>query len=98
MAGRVDSDDETLARNLGFSRFPVSRTSLLGMTAALEASSGADLLHTPEEEREMLHAMKRAGGVDGTTRTPALSVDGFGMDDQVALVRELRALTRGPRG
>ena len=68
------------------------------LTAVLEASSGADLLHTPEEEREMLHAMKRAGGVDGTTCAPALSVDGVGMYDQVALVRELRALTRGPRG
>ncbi len=61
MAGRVAFDDETLARNLGFSRFPVSRTSLLGMTAALEA--WGDNRHIPGLKTGLISSTS-VGGMD----------------------------------
>lgn len=61
MAGRVASDDETLARNLGFSGFPVSRTSLLGMTAALEA--WGDNRHIPGLKTGLISSTS-VGGMD----------------------------------
>ena len=61
MAGRVASDNEMLARNLGFSRFPVSRTSLLGMTAALEA--WGDNRHIPGLKTGLISSTS-VGGMD----------------------------------
>ncbi|ODS82596.1 MAG: beta-ACP synthase [Cytophagaceae bacterium SCN 52-12] len=61
MAGRVAFDDATLARDLGFSRLPVSRTSLLGMTAALEA--WGDNRHIPGLKTGLI-ASTSVGGMD----------------------------------
>ena len=62
------------------------------LAAALGLRAGEDLLHTPEEERGLLRALRDAGAVDGTTRKPGLSVDGFGEDVQVEILEGLRAL------
>ncbi len=48
--------------------------------------------HTPEEERAMLEAMAAVGAVDGVTGRNELSVDGMGIEEHVAVVKNLRTV------
>lgn len=62
------------------------------LAALLSMSAGRWLGQSEEEEREMLQQMFDAGAVDGVTRRPSLSVDGFPLSVHVEVVRALRAL------
>ena len=78
-------------------RYPVAAfTSNWGahaLTAGLAAYLGQPrLLPRPESEARMLRSMVRAGAVDGATRQRVPTVDGTGLDLQVAFLGMLQAL------
>jgi hypothetical protein len=59
------------------------------------AACREDLLPSPEEEGRMLAAMARVGAVDGTTKRPGLSVDGFPAEVLEGVLLGLRAARGG---
>ncbi len=65
------------------------------LAAALSILSGALLLRTPEQERDLLAAMVEAGAVDGCTRERALSVDGLSWEEYAVTLRGIYDLTTG---
>jgi len=63
-----------------------------GVAAHLALLTGRQLLHTPEEERRLLVACAKAGGVDGMTRRREATVDGLPAAAHAAFVELLRTV------
>ncbi len=68
----------------------VSNWGCYAVGALVSALEGEWHGHSPEEETAMLEAMNSAGAVDGTTRKPGLSVDGFPEEVNLAVVEAVR--------
>ncbi len=61
-----------------------------GLTAALSALAGADLLPDPDEEAALICQLYAAGCYDGTGQQPECGVDGFPPEKSGAVIRRLR--------
>lgn len=70
----------------------VSNWGAYGVAAHLSILAKRLLLHTGEEERDLVTACVEAGGVDGITRRRAPTVDGLPLPAHVAVVELLRTL------
>jgi len=70
----------------------VSNWGAYALAGAMGAAARRDLLPLPEEEEERIRAMVRAGGVDGTTKKPVPTVDGFPLSAQREIVGALRRI------
>ena len=70
----------------------VSNWGAYALAGAMGAAARRDLLPLPEEEEERIRAMVRAGGVDGTTKEPVPTVDGFPLSLQREIVGALRRI------
>lgn len=65
------------------------------LAAALSVLSGALLLRTPDQERELLAALVEGGAVDGCTRERALSVDGLSWEEYSPTLQAIYDLVSG---
>ena len=65
-----------------------------GIAAALGRLTGLDLLHTPENERQLIEACVAAGACDGVTRRREPTVDSLGSETHAAVVDLLRLASR----
>ncbi len=65
-----------------------------GVAALMSRHLGRDLLPTDEQETALLSAVVHAGGVDGVTRRRECTVDSLSLEQNLAVLRALRALTR----
>lgn len=63
-----------------------------GVAALLSIRAGRDLLPGDDEERALLAAVVRAGGVDGVTRRQEETVDSLSLEENLDILRALRAL------
>ena len=89
--------DEVPQGRLIFCASPADHTLACGISnwggyalaAALSLLSGALLLRTPQEERDLLSALVEAGAVDGCTRRRALSVDGLSWEEYERTLQEI---------
>lgn len=72
----------------------VSNWGAYGIVAALSIAAGIDLMHTERDEAAMLSAVMSSGGVDGVSRMPAMSVDGFDISISQGVLRTLREIVR----
>jgi hypothetical protein len=63
-----------------------------GLLASMSIRAEEDLLPTDEEAWDAVKAFVSAGGVDGRTGRPDLSVDGLGMEEYLFPLRQLRDL------
>ncbi|PAB59048.1 DUF4392 domain-containing protein [Anaeromicrobium sediminis] len=62
------------------------------LVAALSILSHTMLLHDSITEILLLESMLRAGGVDGCTKKPTLSVDGLSLDENLQILERLRRI------
>ncbi|NLJ45090.1 MAG: DUF4392 domain-containing protein [Treponema sp.] len=89
--------DEVPQGSLIFCASPADHTLACGISnwggyalaAALSLLSGALLLRTPEQERDLLSAVVEAGAVDGCTRQRTLSVDGLSWEEYARTLQEI---------
>lgn len=63
-----------------------------GVAALLSLETGASLLPTDEEEKETLHRVVMAGGVDGCTKEHTETVDHLSMDVHLSILHEVADL------
>jgi hypothetical protein len=68
-----------------------------GLLASLSIRASTDLLPADEVARNDVTRFVAAGGVDGRTGRSEASVDGLGMDEYLAVLRELRMLINDSR-
>jgi len=69
----------------------VSNWGAYGLAGALSILAGRDLLPTPEEVAEAVHAMVREGGaVDGVTRKREATVDGLDLALSIRMLENIR--------
>ena len=62
-----------------------------GLAAALGSETGKDLLPSDEDELRRARLVMEAGAVDGVLGTPELMVDGLSMEQNLDILRALRA-------
>lgn len=67
----------------------VSNWGAYALAAMLSCYYGKWYGHLPDDEMNMLEAVKEAGAVDGVTTEKHLSVDGFGLDIQKKVVQDI---------
>jgi hypothetical protein len=67
----------------------VSNWGAYGLIAGLSLYTGCSLLHTPEQEEKVLHAVISAGAVDGRTFESSLSVDAIPITEQKLILAKL---------
>ena len=67
----------------------VSNWGAYALAAMLSCYYGKWCGHFPDDEKAMLEAVKESGAVDGVTRKPQLSVDGFGLDIQKQVLQDI---------
>ncbi len=67
-----------------------------GIRAVLSVVTGRDLLPTEEEERRLLRAIVGNGCVDGVTGLPEMTVDHLSLEENLSVLRELRAALELP--
>ncbi len=93
---QIASNGEAAAADLGCD-FPlvagVSNWWGWGIAALLSACAGQSLLPTDAQEHDMLAAVTAAGGLDGVTHQPTMSVDGLSLEENLEILRGLRRLT-----
>ncbi len=70
----------------------VSTWGAYALAAGLSARAGRWLGHSEREEMFLLEAMRNMGVVDGVTRQPGLSIDGFPPEETLRVVRALFSL------
>ena len=70
----------------------VSTWGAYALAAGLSGRAGRWLGHSEKEEMSLLEAMRDMGVVDGVTRRPGLSVDGFPPEETMRVVRALFSL------
>lgn len=63
-----------------------------GVAALLSLHLGRDLLPTDEQETALLSAVVQAGGVDGVTRRRECTVDSLSLEQNLEILRALRAV------
>jgi len=63
-----------------------------GIRAILSLHTGRDLMPTEAQELQLLQAVVDAGGVDGITREPVLTVDGLEPETHFVLLRQLKEI------
>ena len=64
-----------------------------GIAALLSLRLGRDLLPSDGQESRLLDAVVRAGGVDGVTRRRECTVDSLSLEQNLDVLRALRAVT-----
>ena len=62
-----------------------------GIAALLSAWMGRDLLPTAAQEVHLMRAVLEAGAVDGVTKLSAMTVDNLSLEENIAVLEELRA-------
>ena len=67
-----------------------------GIRAVLSAVTGRDLMPTDEQENKLLRAVVYNGCVDGVTGEAALTVDHLSQEENLRVLRELRAALQLP--
>jgi hypothetical protein len=72
----------------------VSNWGAYALAAAISADAGEWLAQTEAEETAMLEALRSAGVVDGVTKKPSASVDGFGISRHLEIRSALQNLLR----
>lgn len=82
VAARLDADITLMAG--------VSNWWGWGVAALLSARAGRNLLPTDAEQEKLMRAVLDAGGVDGVTRLPAMTVDGLPFEANLAVLEALR--------
>lgn len=68
-----------------------------GLAALLSLRLGRDLLPSDEQETRLLNAVVQAGGVDGVTRRRECTVDSLSLEQNLDILRALRALVTLPK-
>ncbi|HWQ58655.1 MAG TPA: DUF4392 domain-containing protein [Clostridia bacterium] len=61
-----------------------------GVAALLSARVGRDLLPSAAQEIRLMRTLLEAGAADGITKQPAMSVDGLSLEENLAVLEELR--------
>ncbi len=69
----------------------VSNWGAYGIIAALSVLTGSHLLPTPEHEDQVLRALVARGAVDGISGERTLSVDGFGLPENIEILKRLQS-------
>ncbi|MDR3279586.1 MAG: DUF4392 domain-containing protein [Synergistaceae bacterium] len=70
----------------------VSNWGAYALSAALSIDAGKWVTHSASEETAMLDALRSSGAVDGVTKKPGMSVDGFGLEKHLEICGELLEL------
>ncbi len=68
-----------------------------GVAALLSIKAGRDLLPGDGDERALVAAVVRAGGVDGVTRKRVETVDSLSMEQNLDILRAVRAVVRASK-
>ena len=66
-----------------------------GLAALLSAESGKMLLPTDEEETALLEAVLAAGGLDGVTKEPTMTVDNLTLAQHLEILSQVRDWLKG---
>lgn len=66
-----------------------------GLAALLSAESGQMLLPTDEEETSLLEAVLAAGGLDGVTKEPTMTVDNLTLEQNLDILAQVRSWLKG---
>lgn len=66
-----------------------------GLAALLSAESGKALLPTDQEEIALLEAVLAAGGLDGVTKEPTMSVDNLTIEQHLEILNQVRDWLKG---
>ena len=64
-----------------------------GIAAMLSVKKGTMLLPTLEQEEELLRVVVEAGGVDGVTARPEMTVDNMCLEEYLSILEEVRQAT-----
>jgi hypothetical protein len=70
----------------------VSNWGAYALAAAMSMDAGEWLAQTEAEETAMLEALRDAGAVDGVTKKPSTSVDGFDISRHLKICAALQSL------
>ena len=66
-----------------------------GLAALLSAESGKALLPSDQEEIALLEAVLAAGGLDGVTKEPTMSVDNLTIEQHLQILNQVRDWLKG---
>lgn len=96
LAGMMPDYAECLCRVKADVAIPVdvSNWGAYALAAAISLDVGEWLAQTASEEIAMLEALRSAGAVDGVTKKPSLSVDGFDISKHLEIRSALQELPR----